>query len=129
MNGKRGTLLTILTLTLLFLASLPSERVQADSGGWGPTTTTTPTAITANATVTPGGANTSSIDLPTPKPGGSSAIVNADTVLVLTPQATAYPAPRDGAGGLVACWPIALVTFIAGVAGLNAVRTALRRGQ
>ena len=129
MNGKRGTLFAMLGLALLFLASLPSERVQADSGGWGATSTTTPTAIVANATVTPGGASSSSVNPPTPRPGGSSAIVNGDTVLVLTPQATAYPAPKDGAGGLVACWPIALVALIAGVAGLNAVRNALRRGQ
>jgi len=94
----------------------------------GPTTTTTPTAITANATVTPGGANTSSIDLPTPRPGGSSIQIEVDNLPGAT-QAAAYPEPKDGSGGLVACWPIALVAFIAGVAGLNAVRNGLRRGQ
>lgn len=112
-------------LTLVWLALNPRQTALADGGGW-PTDTPIPTAT---STLMPTESNAPAMELP-PVPTVAQATDQTTIQLDLPEIPTVTPeAPKNAAGGSVACWPIALVALLAGVVGLNALRKALRRGS
>ena len=144
-----------LGLLLLFLcaAALLPTSARADAGGWPTATpTVTPTSTTAVITLPTLTPVTAATITPTTPPDDPYPAVNSGSMI--TPPALA-PLPDESGkalpvqsasgsaqgsaqsasqssgsllGGGVACWPLAIIALLVGIAILNWMRSGIRRG-